>query len=140
MKLILGALVAALITGCATSPVPSDKARQAPSERVIGYQKPVPGGGSLIVTRDTGFQGGGCFATIFLNGAPVAKLDTGEKAVFEVPSGEWLLGAALDGSALCAANPERMETSVVLKQGLQKKFRVFIPAGGGSVAVQPTSF
>jgi len=140
MKLILGVLVAALITGCATSPIPSDKARQAPSERVDGYQKPVPGGSSLVVTRDTGFLGGGCFATIFLNGEPVAKLDTGKKAVFQVPSGEWLLGAALDGSALCAANPERMETSVVLKQGQQKKFRVFLPAGGGSIAVQPSSF
>ncbi|MGX9761857.1 hypothetical protein [Pseudomonas shahriarae] len=140
MRILIAAVAVAVLAGCATSPVPSDKARQAPSERVIGYQKPVPGGSSLIVTRDTGFQGGGCFATIFLNGAPVAKLDTGEKAVFQVPSGEWLLGAALDGSALCATNPERMETSVVLKQGQQKKFRVFIPAGGGSVAVQPTSF
>ena len=140
MKLFIGALAIALLAGCATSPVPSDKARPAPSDRVSGYQKTVPGGSTLIVTRDTGFLGGGCFATIFLNGAPVAKLDTGEKAVFQVPSGEWLLGAALDGSALCAANPERMETSVVLKQGQQKKFRVFLPAGGGSIAVQPSSF
>ena len=64
MKLFVGALAVALLAGCATSPVPSDKARPAPSERVSGYQKPVSGGSSLIVTRDTGFLGGGCFATI----------------------------------------------------------------------------
>lgn len=140
MRILLAAVAVVMLAGCATSPVPSDKARPAPSERVSGYQNPVPGGSSLIVTRDTGFTGGGCFATVFLNGAPVAKLDTGEKAIFQVPPGEWLLGTALDGSALCATNPERMETAVVLKPGQQKKFRVFLPAGGGSLAVQPSSF
>lgn len=34
MKLFVGALAVALLAGCATSPVPSDKARPAPSERV----------------------------------------------------------------------------------------------------------
>ena len=140
MRILIAAVVLAMLAGCATSPVPSGKARPAPSERVSGYQKPVPGGSSLIVTRDTGFTGGGCFATVFLNGAPVAKLDTGEKAVFQVPPGEWLLGAALDGSGLCATNPERMEISVVLSPSQQKKFRVFLPAGGGSISVQPSSF
>lgn len=140
MRILIAAVVLAMLAGCATSPVPSDKARLAPSERVSSYQKPVPGGSSLIVTRDTGFTGGGCFATVFLNGAPVAKLDTGEKAVFQVPPGEWLLGAALDGSGLCATNPERMEISVVLSPSQQKKFRVFLPAGGGSISVQPSSF
>ncbi|MBY8952582.1 hypothetical protein J1G36_11820 [Pseudomonas carnis] len=140
MRFFVLVMAAALLSGCATSPAPSDKVRSDASGRVSGYQKQVPDDSSLIVTSDIGTLGGSCFATIFLNGMPVAKLDTGDKVVLQVPSGEWLLGAALDGAARCAANPERIETSVVLKQGQQKKFRVLLPVAGGSLAVQQSSF
>lgn len=139
MKLIVGAVVVALLVGCATSPVPSDQATLAPAARVISYQRAIEGGGKIIVTRDSGYAGGGCYATVFLNGKPAARLDTKEKVVFQVPSGEWVIGAGLDGHGLCGINEERLETELVVKPGQEKKFRVFT-SGDGSVGVKPTTF
>lgn len=139
MRILIGALAMVALAGCATSPVPFDEARLAPTERITGYQSAVEGGGTIIVTRDSGFIGGGCYATIFLNGKPVAKLNPKEKAIFQVPAGEWLLGAGLDGQALCGANPERLETDAPIASGQQKKFRVYT-SGDGSVGVKPTTF
>jgi hypothetical protein len=139
MKLIVGAMAIAILTGCATSPVPSDEARLAPAARITDYQRKVEGGGQIVVTRDSGFSGGGCYATVFLNGKPVARLNPKEKAVFQVPSGEWLVGAGLEGQALCGINPERLETEVIIKPGQEKKFRIYT-SGDGSVGVKPTTF
>lgn len=139
MRILIGAIAVALLAGCSTSPISADKARLAPAERVTGYQSSVEGGGKIIVTRDTGFIGGGCFAGIYLNGDRVAKLDPGEKAVFSVKSGEWIVGAGLEGSGLCAVNPERIEITESVGPGQTKKFRVYNP-GDNSFRIAPTTF
>jgi len=138
MKLFLGALALIALAGCATSPVPSDQAISAPSERLLSHQADLPGAGKITVIRDSGFLGGGCYATIFLNGGRVAKLDPKEKATFILPPGEWVVGAALEGSGLCGANEKRTETETILKQGQEKFFRVFSAPEAG-LDVRPTS-
>lgn len=139
MRIFIAAALLVSLVGCSTSPVSADRAKPAPSERVTGYQNPVSGGGTIIVTRDTGFIGGGCFAGVYLNGKRVAKLDTGEKATFQVAPGEWIVGAGLEGAGLCAANPERLEVTATIGSGDQKKFRVYNP-GDNSFRVAPTTF
>lgn len=139
MRILIAGLALAALAGCATSPVSVNEAVPAPVERVTAYQKPVDGGGTIIVTRDSGFPGGGCFATVFLNGRPVARLDPKEKASFNVPAGEWMVGAALDGKALCALNPERLEAEALIKPGQTKRYRIYTSADG-DVGVKPTTF
>ncbi|MEB0226248.1 hypothetical protein [Pseudomonas sp. 10S4] len=139
MKFFVGALAIVVLAGCATSPVPSSEALPAPAERVTDFQRKADGGGQIVVTRDSGFAGGGCYATVFLNGKPVARLNPKEKAVFQVPSGEWLVGAGLEGQALCGVNAERLETETIVKPGQEKKFRIYT-SGDGSVGVKPTTF
>ncbi|MBH3342443.1 hypothetical protein I5O09_01670 [Pseudomonas parafulva] len=139
MKALTLALGLALLAGCATSPVPLSQAKQAPSDRVTGYQSSVAGGGQIIVTRDSGFPGGGCYATVFINGEPVARLNPKEKAYFSVPAGEWMVGASLEGKALCGMNAERLETEASIKPGQTKKYRIYT-SGDGGVSVKPTTF
>lgn len=139
MRIFIAGLALMVLGGCATSPVSVGEATPAPANRVSAYQKPVDGGGTIIVTRDSGFPGGGCFATVFLNGQPVAKLDPKEKASFKVPAGEWMVGAALEGKALCALNPERLEAEAIIRPGQTKKYRIYTSADG-DVGVMPTTF
>lgn len=139
MRVLIGALGLSLLAGCATSPVPVDEAEQAPASRVTGYQSEVTGGGHIVVTRDSGFPGGGCYATVYINGDPVARLNPKEKASFNVPSGEWMVGAALDGKALCGLNSERLEAEAMIKPGQTKTYRIHT-SSNGDVSVKPTTF
>lgn len=138
MKLLTGALALVLLVGCATSPVPNAQAVSAPADRVLTHQDDLPGAGKITVIRDSGFLGSGCYATIFLNGDRAAKLDPKEKATFILPPGEWVVGAALEGSGLCGANEKRTEAETILKQGQEKYFRVFSAPEAG-LDVRPTS-
>ena len=139
MRLLICALGLALLAGCATSPVPLNQAEQAPASRISGYQADISGGGQIIVTRDSGFPGGGCYATVFINGEPVARLNPKEKAHFNVPAGEWMVGAALEGKGLCGLNSERLEAEALVKPGQIKKYRIYTSADG-DVSVKPTTF
>lgn len=88
MRILFGAMALAVLAGCSTSPMPSEKAKPAPIERVTGFQSPSENAATIVVTRDTGYAGGGCFAAVYLNGDRVAKLvwggsryGTGRKSV-----------------------------------------------------------
>ncbi|MFS0827587.1 hypothetical protein [Pseudomonas phoenicis] len=139
MKSLIMGLGLALLAGCATSPVPLNEAVQAPSERVTGYQESLAGSGTLIVVRDSGFAGSGCFATVFLNGEPVARLDTKEKASFHVPAGHWTLGAGVEGSGLCSFGNERLEDAVIVEPGQTKKYRIYT-SSEGEVGIKASTF
>ena len=138
MRKILTGMVMIGLAGCATSPVPSTQAVNAPADRLLAHQADLTGAGKITVIRDSGFLGSGCYATIFLNGDRAAKLDQKEKATFILPPGEWVVGAALEGSGLCGANEKRTETETILKQGQEKYFRVFSAPEAG-LDVRPTS-
>jgi hypothetical protein len=130
MKLIVGALALALLAGCATSPVPSSKADPVPSSRLFAYQKPVSGDSVLIVTRDTGFVGGGCNTAVNIDGQKAAEIGAGETAKFFVPAGEHIVGASSCGSGL-------KEREANVKAGSTKKFRISIDSSM-SMDLSPT--
>jgi hypothetical protein len=139
MRFLISTIGLALLAGCATSPVPLNEAEQAPTDRVSGYQSKIDNGGQIIVTRDSGFPGGGCYATVFINGEPVAQLNPKEKAYFNVPAGEWTVGAALEGRALCGLNAERLEAEALIKAGQAKKYRIYT-SPSGDVTVKTSTF
>lgn len=139
MRILLGIVGMALLAGCASSPVPVDKARLASPNRVTAYQAQMNHSGQIVVIRDSGFFGSGCYATVFLNGHPVARLNPSEKAYFNVPAGEWQIGAALDGKGLCGANSERLEVEAAIQPGQSKRFRIFTPSDG-AVQVKSSTF
>lgn len=87
MRKYLAIIAAAIaVSGCATSPTPLASASPAPRERVTAFQEQTPETGTLIITRDSGVIGGGCFYSVSINGKQAARLDTGETARFYVPT------------------------------------------------------
>lgn len=142
MRKILTALALVALTGCVTSPVPAGKAKPVPADRALLLQsKPTGPYGTILVTRDTGFLGGGCFLAVHVDGQLAARIDTGEVVNFFVPVGDHLVGMGVDksGGGMCSWTDMLKEQSVSLAGGQTKRFRI----GGDSQAgldIRPTSF
>ncbi|WP_157572301.1 hypothetical protein [Nevskia soli] len=122
------------LSACATTPVSLDAAKQTPAERVLAFQQPPSGTpSSIVVTRDKGFLGGGCYYALLINGTLAARFDTGETAKFFMEPGEILLRAGRDpeGKALCAAGQDDWtQRETVLHPQETKYFRLSIDANG----------
>lgn len=132
MKLIIGVLAVALLAGCATSPIPSDKADPVPASRLLANQTQREGDAVLIITRDTGFVGGGCNTTISIDGHRSAEIGPGETAKFYVPAGDHIVSATSCGSGL-------KEREASLKSGGTKRFRISIDSAM-SMDLSPTTY
>ena len=131
MKPILFAVALMSLAGCATKPVMPNLASEAPVERVITHQTPIPGGGSVTVVRDKGFTGKGCYLGVFVNGDLAAKLGTAERVRFYLPAGRSLLGSHTVGGGLCHENDrnERAE-AVQIASGDSFTYRLAISSDG----------
>lgn len=108
MKL-LAFLVLLFFAACATSPVLPDQAVPVPSGRIYLFETPSPDRtAQLVIVRDVGWVGGGCYKGIFLNEEKAARLDTGERVNFYLPPGEWFVrvGQDPDGLALCGVQQQ----------------------------------
>lgn len=142
MRKIITALALVALAGCVTSPVPAEKARPVPADRALLLQsKPAVPYGTILVTRDTGFLGGGCFLAVHVDGQLAARIDTGEVVRFFAPVGDHLVGMGIDksGGGMCSWTDMLKEQSVTLANGQIKRFRI----GGDSQAgldIRPSSF
>ncbi len=138
MKKILIAALVLCVAGCSTNPVPLIKASNAPTDRIFNHQLHKDGYAQLIVIRDSGITGSGCYAAVFVNGEKSALLKPSEKTALYLPPGEYEVGAASDGAALCAMGKERQERTVVLKVGGSKVVRVYTD-GSGNIDIKPST-
>jgi len=131
--LILCSALALSVSACMTKPPRPDQLKPAPADRMTRFQATTDGDATLVVTRDVGMTGGGCYAAVFIDGREVGKLGTGEVATFHVPAGEHIVGTWNTGAALCGyrEGEDRKETSTVLRSGEIKKFRITIVPGAG---------
>jgi len=95
MRLFVGAVAIALLAGCSTSPVSPGEARPVPKNRIVAFSaNPKEAYGTVVVTRDTGFLGGGCYVAIHIDGKLAARIDTGEVAKFFLSIGGHPSGSA----------------------------------------------
>lgn len=127
MRIILISLLLAFTAGCSTSPVAFDEAKPVPKDRVFAFSsKPATPYGTIVVARDTGFIGGGCFVAIHVDGKVVARIDTGEVASFYLPVGDHLVGLGIDkqGGGMCSWTNSLKEQSASLIEGQSKRFRI----------------
>lgn len=133
------ALVVLVLAGCATQAPKQSQIKPVPTDRALAYQSASDGDATIIVTRDIGFAGSGCFAGLYLDGDLVAKLDTGERTSLYVPSGRHVIGTWNVGKALCGyrEGKDRRETDATLKPGETRKFRILIDNAG--VEITPTT-
>lgn len=121
-----------LLTSCASSPVLLSNATPAPSERLLAFQEVIQGpSGTLVVTRDKGFQGSACYFGFFINDVLAARLGPSETGIFYLPSGELVLRSGYDpvGRPFCnMRNDEWTQRETILREGEIKYFRMSIDA------------
>ena len=128
-RVLLTSMAALVLAGCSSTPVDTGTAKPVPAERLFAYQASVPGGSTLVVSRDNGFwASGGCYATLLIDGKKAARINTGEVSRFSLKPGRHVVGIAGDeeGSGLCAlqiGQPVK-ETATDLATGEVQKFRV----------------
>jgi hypothetical protein len=142
-RMMFGALAVALMAGCSTNQTSFDNARSIPSSRALSFQGPVSGAAAkLLVTRDGGVLGSGCYLGVFVNGRLSARIGPGERVVFNVPAGDNLIGSGSDpeGNGLCAFGGVTLrEVNANVKQSESKRFRISGDMNGG-FSIAPSSF
>ena len=126
--------LAVAATGCATTPVPVNSALPAPRERILAFQD-IPAGpsGTIVVTRDKGLGGSGCYYGFSINNVLAARLAVSETASFRVAPGELVLRSSRDpyGKGLCGAfQDEWTQRETILRNGETKHFRLSIDRNG----------
>lgn len=128
----LSALVCALVlVGCGSVPVPPEKARPAPADRVTWDT--TTGDARITVVRD-GPAAVGCFKAIYVNGKLAARLAAAERVDLAVPSGELVMAMTVDplGRALCDVGlvERRVTREVTIRPGEHKTYRMRTDANG----------
>lgn len=126
--------IVALLSGCATTPVPVSQAIPVNQDRLLAFQvAPSTPHGTLVVFRDVGFIGGGCFYAFSVNGKLAVRLGVGEVATLYVPTGELLIRASRDpmGGGLCALDQNNWtQRETYFRPNEIKNFRLSIDANG----------
>lgn len=136
MKKLFLAVVLLNLTGCATEAVLPGQAKLAPPERVLKYQnKSSEMNATLIVVRDSGYLGSGCFTGVYLNDEKAAILNPAEKVTFHLNPGEWSLAIKGEGK-LCMSDAVPVGNYVNLHANETKAVRLFADPSG-NVDVKP---
>ncbi len=124
-----------IFAGCATTPLESSQAKPVPKERIHSNQvNSELLNATLVLTRDVGFLGSGCFNAFWINGTLAARFDAGETATFFVEPGEHVLRVGRDpqGQGLCGIGSTsdwtQRETFLRIKE--RKHFRLSLDTQG----------
>lgn len=135
MRIWLGVIVLAVLSGCATSPISAEQASPVPSSRLYANQERTPGTAVLVVTRDKGFTGSACNTKLFIDGVLAGEIGAGESARFWVEPGAVILGAV--GAGVCGGGLKEREVRLVA--GKMSRYRISIDAAM-SMDLSPTAF
>lgn len=127
-----GVLLVAVIflSGCATEAVLPSKAKMASLDRVYLYQnKTTEFNSTLVVVRDSGYLGSGCFSGVYINGKKSALLEPSEKAIFYLKSGEVSIGVKGEGK-MCISDVVPAMRDFNLDANGNKAVRLFSDLSG----------
>lgn len=133
-SLILAISAMLAITGCSTTVVSTSEATAGtalPGAPVHQTPNSVP----VIVKRDTGMISSACSTRVFLNGAPVADLRTGQAVTLFVSPGKHMAGARPNG--ICGGGDSELEFDTTDRR--PRTFRISIDFTG-AMKLQPTAF
>lgn len=93
MKTMLIVAIVVGLTGC-TSPSGSNKqAKVAPQKQILNPQLLVKSkdSGAVVIKRDGSFTGNTCLSRVYLNGKPVADLDTSQEVIVYPSPGDYVI-------------------------------------------------
>ncbi|WP_044873989.1 3-isopropylmalate dehydratase [Pseudomonas sp. LFM046] len=126
MRLFCAAVSLILLAGCSSYRADSNQISQVPADRLLAFQEPVQGGGRIVVNRDMGGLGSGCYIAVHVDRQLAARIGIGEVATFEVPAGDRIIGIGLDeqDDTLCSKGSLRREKAAHVEPGQSEHFRI----------------
>jgi hypothetical protein len=142
MRVLIAAVLAVGLVGCATRQISVRESAPVPSDRQFLFRDAQPDTGSLVVVRDRGMMGAGCPMDILVDGKSAAHLRVGESLELHVPAGARIVGVAPTGKGLCGlSNPDRhrRETTLDVSAGNAYRLRAGV-SQDGEPYITPTAF
>ncbi len=129
------------LAGCSSWQPDAEDIEPVPAERVLAYQQPLENGGEVVVTRDFGLRGGGCYIAVLIDRQLAARIHVGEVVRFQVPAGARIVSIGtdpLDGT-LCGKLSLRREKLAQVQAGQTLEYRVISDnrIGFDIIAVEP---
>ncbi|HEX5842640.1 MAG TPA: 3-isopropylmalate dehydratase [Pseudomonas sp.] len=123
---LTGVVLALLLAGCSSWQAAPEHVKPVAAERLLGYQQPLAQAGQLVVNRDFGGMGGGCYVAVLVDRRVAARIGMGEVASFQVPVGTRVLGIGIDemDDTLCGKGRLRRELAVKVEAGTTQNFRI----------------
>lgn len=126
MRLICAAVSLLLLAGCSSYRAAPEHITQVPADRLLAFQAPVEGGGKIVVNRDMGGLGSGCYIAVHVDRQLAARIGIGEVASFEVPPGDRIVGIGIDeqDDTLCSKGRLHREKAAHIEPGQSETFRI----------------
>lgn len=125
MKMLLTAILSfAVLSGCATSMVPREKAKTIPSDRLYLSEliyRGEPESAEVVLIRDVGIVGSACLHRIWVDNRKVAALDVGEMISLGLTPGSHFIRLEM-GVGMCA--DMQVSESFNLLPGDKRQYRV----------------
>ncbi|MDH4568461.1 3-isopropylmalate dehydratase [Pseudomonas sp. BN414] len=126
MRLTCAAVSLLLLAGCSSYRAEPQHIAPVPADRLLAFQQPVEGGGQIVVNRDMGGLGSGCYIAVHVDRQLAARIGIGEVASFQVPPGDRIVGIGIDETddTLCAKGRLRREKAAHVEVGQSEHFRI----------------
>jgi hypothetical protein len=133
MRVICIAIPLLSLAGCSSFTADPGRVTQVAPERLLAFQQPVANGGQIVVNRDIGMLGGGCYVAFSIDRKVAARIGVGEEAHFQVPAGARIVGIGLDeqDGSLCSKGRLHRELAVQLQSGSSQHFRIVSDSATG---------
>ncbi|WP_278464003.1 3-isopropylmalate dehydratase [Stutzerimonas kunmingensis] len=126
MRLTLAFTALLSLAGCSSWQPDAEDIEPVPAERVLAYQQPLENAGEVVVTRDFGLRGGGCYIAVLIDRELAARIHVGEVVRFQVPAGARIvsIGTDLLDDTLCGKLSLRREKLAQVQAGQTLEYRV----------------
>ena len=133
MRPLISALSLLLLVGCSSFRPDAEHIQAVPQDRLLAYQQAQHNGGQLVVNRDMGLMGGGCYVAIEVDRQLAARIGMAEVARFQIPAGTRVLGLTIDplDDTLCGMGRLHKELAVQVEPGSTQYFQVVSENRGG---------
>lgn len=133
MRLLLFAVPLLLLAGCSSFRADPEHVRPVPQDRLLAFQQDGADRAHIVVNRDFGVMGGGCYVAIEVDRQVAARIGVGEQASFQVPPGTRIVGITPDrmDDTLCGMGRLLREVAVPIKAGETRHLRIVSENRGG---------
>lgn len=128
MRLILALTSLLSLTACSSWQPDAEDIVPVPADRVLDYQQPVEHSGEVVVTRDFGWRGGGCYIALMIDRELAARVHVGEVVRLQVPAGQHIVSIGTDplDDTLCGKLRLRREKLAQVEAGQTLEYRIIV--------------